>query len=163
MGGKVAQIVAAHKPDGLKGLVLVAPAPPTPLPVPREERERILRNLNSREGIESLLPRLANEPLKPKHHELVIENMLAGDPGAKRAWTDGGMDYDLTAQASKVNVPIRVVVGGNDAVETETALHTAFDRYYPGTDYVVIGGVGHLIPLQAPEQTAKAIREAANR
>jgi pimeloyl-ACP methyl ester carboxylesterase len=35
MGGKVAQVVAARRPKGLEGLVLVAPAPPTPMEVPR--------------------------------------------------------------------------------------------------------------------------------
>ncbi|HEX6450465.1 MAG TPA: alpha/beta fold hydrolase, partial [Trebonia sp.] len=30
MGGKVAQLAAARRPDGLAGLVLIAPAPPRP-------------------------------------------------------------------------------------------------------------------------------------
>jgi pimeloyl-ACP methyl ester carboxylesterase len=146
MGGKVAQIVATKKPEGLKGLVLVAPAPPTPLPTPREVREHILGCLDAREGVESVLPMIANS--------------IVGDPGAKHAWCDTGMDYDLTGQTSQVEVPIRVFVGGSDAIETEAALRTAFDKYYPGTDYIVITGVGHLIPLQAPAEVANAIREA---
>ena len=36
MGGKVAQIVAARRPTGLLGLVLIAPAPA--MPVPEEQR-----------------------------------------------------------------------------------------------------------------------------
>jgi pimeloyl-ACP methyl ester carboxylesterase len=42
MGGKVAQIVAARKPQGLVGLMLIAPAPPTPMPVPKEQRAAML-------------------------------------------------------------------------------------------------------------------------
>lgn len=38
MGGKIAQIVAGRRPDGLEGLVLVAPAPPTPMEVPEDPR-----------------------------------------------------------------------------------------------------------------------------
>ena len=34
MGGKVAALLAARRPPGLAGLVLVAPSPPTPEPIP---------------------------------------------------------------------------------------------------------------------------------
>jgi 3-oxoadipate enol-lactonase len=33
MGGKVAQRLAAKRPEGLEALILVAPAPPTPMAV----------------------------------------------------------------------------------------------------------------------------------
>lgn len=157
MGGKVAQIVATHKPAGLKGLLLVAPAPPTPLNKPKEEREFVLSNLDSREGVEAILPILAHKALKSKHRELVIANTVVGDPLAKRSWCDSGMGYDLTQQTSSVAVPIHVVVGGKDGVETETSLRVAFDMYYPGTTYSVIPDVGHLIPLEASDELASII------
>src|ERR1700744_6591341 len=60
MGGKGAQIVAGTQPAGLERLVLVAPAPPTPLPTPRETRAQIRGCLDTREGVESIIPILAN-------------------------------------------------------------------------------------------------------
>jgi pimeloyl-ACP methyl ester carboxylesterase len=39
MGGKVAQLVGSRRPDGLVGLVLVAPSPPQPMAMPPEVRE----------------------------------------------------------------------------------------------------------------------------
>jgi pimeloyl-ACP methyl ester carboxylesterase len=39
MGGKVAQLVASRRPEGLLGLILVAPAQPTPRVNPDEMRE----------------------------------------------------------------------------------------------------------------------------
>lgn len=162
MGGKVAQIVATQNPQGLKGLVLVAPAPPTPLPTPKEMRAQILACLQSREGVEQVLPMLASTPLTAEHRELVIHSGVIGDVGAKSEWCDTGMDYDLTADTSKVTVPIRVIVGDKDVVETEAALRAAFDKYYAGTDYVVIDKVGHMIPLEAPVELAHAIRGAAS-
>jgi pimeloyl-ACP methyl ester carboxylesterase len=39
LGGKISQLIASRRPEGLVGLVLVAPAPPTPLRFPDEMRE----------------------------------------------------------------------------------------------------------------------------
>src|SRR5580692_10486950 len=50
MGGKIAQILGARTPAGLKGLVLVAPAPPTPMEVPKEQREAALNSYLSPAG-----------------------------------------------------------------------------------------------------------------
>ena len=41
MGGKTAQLLAARRPKGLRGLVLVAPAPPAPVGVTPETRETL--------------------------------------------------------------------------------------------------------------------------
>lgn len=38
LGGKISQLIASRNPEGLKGLVLVAPAPSTPLGFPDEAR-----------------------------------------------------------------------------------------------------------------------------
>ncbi|PKU22983.1 alpha/beta fold hydrolase [Telmatospirillum siberiense] len=161
MGGKVAQIVAAQRPSGLLGLILVAPAPPTPLHTPPEARAQIRECLDSREGVYSVFPTLAHGELKDEHKDLVVRNSLAGDPAAKDSWLKAGMDYDITHLAPKVVAPIVVVIGSHDVVETEGALRTAFDRYYPGTEYVVIEHTGHLIPLQAPGELASAINGVA--
>src|ERR1700676_378889 len=42
LGGKVAQIVAATRPAGLRAVALVAPAPPQPLHVPDAQKPRML-------------------------------------------------------------------------------------------------------------------------
>ncbi|MDE1995747.1 MAG: alpha/beta hydrolase, partial [Rhizobiaceae bacterium] len=51
MGGKIAQLLAATRPDGLVGLVLIAPAPPVPVLVPEEQREMMLESYQAREGV----------------------------------------------------------------------------------------------------------------
>jgi 3-oxoadipate enol-lactonase len=79
MGGKVAQIVATRRPDGLMGLLLVAPAPPTPMPVPEAQRAAMLFSYSSREGVEQALSVLAGSP---KLREQVIEDTLRGAPAA---------------------------------------------------------------------------------
>jgi pimeloyl-ACP methyl ester carboxylesterase len=44
MGGKIAQILAARQPVGLRAVVLVAPAPPTPLHVPDAQNQSMLNS-----------------------------------------------------------------------------------------------------------------------
>jgi pimeloyl-ACP methyl ester carboxylesterase len=61
MGGKVAQIVAARRPEGLAGVVLIAPAPPTPMPVPKEQRAAMLESYQSRDGALQALSVLAGK------------------------------------------------------------------------------------------------------
>jgi len=156
MGGKVAQVVAARRPDGLAGLVLVAPAPPTPMPVPDAQRAAMLDSYGSREGVEQALSVLAGGPLSPKLREQVIEDTLRGVPAAKRAWTERNMIEDVSAGLAAVTVPVTVIIGDCDQVEHEPALRRTFARFLPQATFRVLEGIGHLSPLEAPNELADA-------
>lgn len=156
MGGKVAQIVASRRPEGLAGLVLVAPAPPTPMPVPEAQRAAMLASYNSREGVEQALSVLAGRPLSPKYREQVIEDSLNGAPDARRAWTEHNMIEDITAGLTAVTLPVTVVIGDCDQVEHESALRQTFAHFLPQASFRVLKGVGHLSPLEAPAELAGA-------
>ena len=156
MGGKVAQIVAARKPQGLAGLMLIAPAPPTPMPVPKEQRAAMLDSYGSREGAFQALSVLAGRPLPPEQQERVIEDTLRGAPGAKRAWTESGMIEDVSAGLDAVTLPVTVVIGNRDQVEHEAALRQIFAPLLPQATFRVLEGVGHLSPLEAPDAVAEA-------
>jgi pimeloyl-ACP methyl ester carboxylesterase len=156
MGGKVAQIVAARRPDALMGLVLVAPAPPTPMPVPEAQRAAMLDSYGSREGVEQALSVLAGGPLSPKLREQVIEDTLRGAAGAKQAWIERNMIEDVSAGLSVVTVPATIVIGDRDQVEHEPALRETFARFLPQATFRVLKGIGHLSPLEAPKELAEA-------
>ncbi|WP_338523758.1 alpha/beta hydrolase [Pseudomonas batumici] len=160
MGGKVAQLLASERPEGLKGLVLVAPAPPTALSVPQEQRQGMIAAYQVREGAEAVIGILATQPLSDAHREQVIEDTLCGAAGAKQAWPEVGMVQDITGQASKIAVPVHVIVGGADNIESEASLRQAFAGVIPQAGFVVLGGVGHLAPLEATAELVAAIRSA---
>lgn len=156
MGGKLAQMVASRDPDGLLGLALVAPAPPTPMPVPNAQRAAMLESYQTRDGVLNALSVLTASPLRPALREQVIADTLAGDPDAKRVWTQTGMVQDVSAGLERVTVPVEVVVGDRDQVEREDGLRAAFTPILPQTRFTALAGVGHLSPLEDPAGIAEA-------
>ncbi len=159
MGGKISQMLAGRRPPGLVGLVLVAPAPPTPLNVPAESRQVALERYQSREGMREVFPILAERPLSPEVRERVIADTLGAAHGAKQAWFESGMDLDITAAAAATEAPTLVIVGTADQVETEASLRREFGRHLPHATFQVLQGVGHLAPLEAPDEVADTVGE----
>jgi pimeloyl-ACP methyl ester carboxylesterase len=160
MGGKVAQLVGARHPQGLNGLILYAPAPPTPLDVPEDVRHGYVGLYQSREGAELVIRNLTPHALPEAFREQIIDDTLRGSPGAKKAWPEKGMTADIRDEASKIAVPVHIIAGGDDSVEPEASLRASFGKVLKRVDFVVIPGVGHIAPLEAPAKLASAIRSA---
>jgi pimeloyl-ACP methyl ester carboxylesterase len=160
MGGKVAQLVAARHPQGLKGLILFAPAPPTPLAVPEADRKGYVSLYQSREGVEMVMRNLTPHPLPEAFREQIIEDTLAGALAAKRAWPLQGMIADISKEVAGIAVPLHIIAGGDDAVEPAASLRAAFGKTLHDVHFTVIPGVGHMAPLEAPAELARAIRSA---
>jgi pimeloyl-ACP methyl ester carboxylesterase len=163
MGGKVAQLVASRRPVGLKGLILVAPAPPTPLHVPKEVRQSYVDLYQTRSGAETVISNLTPHSLSEAYRKQIIEDTLRGSSDAKRAWPEKGMVEDISEKTSKITVPIHVIVGGDDSVEPEASLRAAFGKVIQGVEFSTIPGVGHMAPLEAPDELVNAIRSAKKR
>ena len=156
MGGKVAQVLSGRRPAGLEALVLVAPAPPTPMQVSEEVRAGMLASYQSRDGVLQALGVLAGSPLPPALHEQVVADTLRGEAGAKRAWPERGMTRDVSAGLQGVTLPVEVLIGEHDRIEREAVLRPALIRLLPQATFTIVPGVGHLLPLEAPEAIAFA-------
>jgi pimeloyl-ACP methyl ester carboxylesterase len=126
------------------------------MPVPEAQRAGMLASYGSREGVLQALSVLAGSPLPDELREQVIEDTLRGDPEAKRAWTDRGMIDDVSAGLDAVTVPVSIVVGSCDKVEHESALRQVFGRFLPQATFELLEGIGHLSPLEAPDELADA-------
>ncbi len=157
MGGKVAQLVAARRPGGLRQLILMAPAPPMPLEVSEEQRRAMAASYETREGVLGIIATL---PLSEAAREQIVEDALSGAPAAKRAWPDKGMAMDIRDQATRIHVPVHIIVGSADVVETEASLRHDFGKVLPSTTFTVLPGVSHMAPLEATSQVVDAIRSA---
>ena len=88
MGGKVAQLIASRRPEGLVGLILVAPAQPTPRHNPDEMREQQLHAYDNRENVLKAIGsgRLTARTPSPEILEQIVEDSLSGSREATMAY-----------------------------------------------------------------------------
>ena len=159
MGGKIAQILAGRRPAGLRAVVLVAPAPPTPLRVPDAQKQSMLASYTTPEGIGDALKVISHRPLTISQRLQVTEDSLGGAEAAKVAWVSEGMALDISNQTASINVPVCVIAGSADQVEKEAALREAMLPLVPHAKFKTIEGVGHLSPLEGPDEVAQAISD----
>jgi uncharacterized protein (TIGR02246 family) len=160
MGGKVAQLLASRRPRGLAGVVLVAPSPPTPMALPDEQRAAMMAAYESRESISHVLDHvLTAKRLEPAYREQVIADSLRGAPQAKAAWPSAGMLEDIADEVGEIDVPVVVISGELDQVDTVETLRRELLPRIAGASLHVLPQVGHLLPLEAPAALATLIRQ----
>lgn len=161
MGGKVAQLIAGRgNVKGLKGVVLIAPAPPTPLVLPTEMKEQQLLAYSSPESAEFVVRNvLSSSKLSNEVVKILVEDMMKGNAFAKAAWPSYAMAEDILEDAKKIDVPVLVIAGREDRVETEERVRQEVVRNVKGSKLVIVEGSGHLLPVEAPEEVSRLIRE----
>ena len=158
MGGKVAQLMASRHPAGLIGLVLVASAPPTPLALAGPARDMMVTAYDTRENVEATIDQvLTASPLREEDRVQVIADSLRGAAQAKRAWPAEASGEDITAAASAIDVPVAVVSGEGDRVDTVEKVRAGLLPYLKHHRFTVLPGVGHLLPLEVPDGIADLI------
>lgn len=158
MGGKVAQLIASRRPEGLVGLVLASSAPPSPLALPAQAREMMAGAYATRATVEATIDQvLTARPLLPSDRAQVIADSLRGAPQAKKAWPASTSREDITDAVRAIGVPTLVIAGEADRVDTLDATRTELVPRIPGAVLHVLPGTGHLSPLEAPAELARLI------
>ncbi len=161
MGGKVAQLVGARRPAGLRGLVLVAPAPAVPSRQITAEYQRHLAHAydtaDSVAGVRDTV--LTSARLSDELRAQVVEDSRASATGARDEWPLRGIGEDIADRTRLVSVPTLVIGGEHDRVEPVEVLHENLLPYLKTAESVVVPGAGHLLPLEAPTQLSGLIRE----
>lgn len=159
MGGKVAQLVAATRPEGLRGLVLVGSGPAEPAAAVTPEYQRQLSHAyDSPESVAGARDHVLTATTLPDHLKAqVLADSLSGSDAARTEWPLRGIAQDITGYARRVAVPALVIAGEDDQVEPVEVLRTKLVPFLAGALFTVIPGAGHLIPLEAPAALAAAI------
>ena len=162
MGGKIAMALAARQPVGLRGLALLSPSPPSPEPMTDEERATSLHAYGNPEAAARTLAHITARPLSEAVQKQVIEDNLRTTRAAWEAWLLHGSRENLLAQMPLLAVPAVVIAGDADAVMSPS-LHglETLPHLPPDTPLEIIGGAGHLLPLEAPQEVAALLREFA--
>ncbi|MEV7388877.1 alpha/beta hydrolase [Streptomyces sp. NPDC091215] len=158
MGGKVAQMLAARKPEGLAGVVLVAPAPPAPVGVTEQAQEMVSHAYDNEEAVlQSIDLMLTHGGLTPELRRQVVEDSLRGVDQARLAWPRHGLVQDVSAGVGAIEVPVLVLAGSHDKVDPPNVLSDHLLPLIPTASLTVLKDTGHLSPLEVPDQVAAHI------
>lgn len=163
MGGKVAQLVAATRPEGLRGMVLVGSGPATPADeITAEYQEGLSHAYDSDESAawarDNILTATAlSDTVKTQ----IVQDSRSSATDAATEWPLHGIAEDVSALTAKAAVPALVVAGQNDQVEPVDVLRSKLLPYLSDAELTVIPNTGHLIPLEAPTELAAAIEAFA--
>ncbi|MFE3503957.1 alpha/beta fold hydrolase [Kitasatospora sp. NPDC059160] len=159
MGGKVCQLAAARRPEGLAGLVLVAPAPPRPAPTATlDHRQALARAYDSPQSAGHALDHvLTAAPLPPELRAAAVQDSLAADVPAREEWPLHGLATDISAASARIRIPTLVLTGRHDRVEPADLLRTHLLPHLPPARLTVVPDAGHLLPLEAPAALADAV------
>ncbi|MER6947502.1 alpha/beta hydrolase [Nonomuraea sp. NPDC000554] len=159
MGGKVSQLVAARRPAGLAGLVLVAPAPPQPpATVTEEYRKGLSHAYDSPETVRHALDHvLTATPLPKTVRDTAVRDSLTAGAEARHEWPLHGIAQDITLAARDIEVPVTVLAAENDVVEPPRVLRDHLLPYVPHATLTTVADAGHLLPAEAPGAVATAL------
>ncbi|GAA2663577.1 alpha/beta hydrolase [Streptomyces lunalinharesii] len=158
MGGKVAQVLAARRPAGLKGVVLVAPAPPAPVGVTPEFQEALAHAYDNHDTIDrSIDLALTNGGLTAAARQQVHEDSLRAGEVARLAWPRQALVEDFADRVGSIDVPVLVLAGDNDKVDPPQVLREHLLPLIPTATLTELADTGHLSPLEVPDRIAAHI------
>jgi pimeloyl-ACP methyl ester carboxylesterase len=157
MGGKVAQLLASRHPQGLIGLILVAPATPTPCLLTEEAQQQQIHAYDNRETVLRTMAFLSARTLDEETVEQIIGDSLSGVPEAKRAWPSEAILEDISSEVTKIAVPTLVLAGEQDRLDSVEQHRREVVARIPGATLEIIPHSGHLLPIDEPVLTAHAI------
>ncbi|WP_214409655.1 alpha/beta fold hydrolase [Sphaerisporangium fuscum] len=161
MGGKVSQLVAARRPAGLAGLVLVAPAPPQPpATVTEEYRQGLSHAYDSPDTVRHALDHiLTATPLPKTMRDIAVRDSLAAGVEARHEWPLHGIARDITRAARDIEVPVTVLAAENDVVEPPRVLRDHLLPHIRHATLTTVPDAGHLLPAEAPGAVAVALED----
>ena len=164
MGGKFALAVAARTagtPLSPLALLLCAPSPPTPEPMTDDERAQTRAAWGKRDAALATVAKITGASLPPPIALRTVADMLRVSHDAWGAWEDAGSKENIADRMGAITIPTHILVGDKDPVVPADVQTREVVARLADTRLTVIPGAGHLLPLEATGEVARAIRDVA--
>jgi pimeloyl-ACP methyl ester carboxylesterase len=154
MGGKIAQLVAARRPEGLAALALFCPVPLIASPVPEEKKATQRTVYGDEAKTHELLAGMAARPLSDEKLLPLVEDGLRAAQTAWNGWIDPMREEDFTDELVRVAVPTVVYHGAKDPLRTEEDMRSRVVDRISGARLRVLPSDGHLPHIEEPSALA---------
>ncbi|MBI1344939.1 alpha/beta fold hydrolase [bacterium] len=165
MGGYIAMAFARRYPQRLGRLILTDTKSLPDTPETAANRER-MANLVLKEGptplIATMMPRLFGPQTNEKQPYVTdaVRNVMLANSSRAIAAAQRGMAVrpDSTPSLKDITVPTLVISGEYDAISPPDEMRT-FAAEIPHSEFALIPGVGHMTPMEAPQEFNAAVRD----
>jgi pimeloyl-ACP methyl ester carboxylesterase len=166
MGAKVAAVLASHIESGvlsikgMESLVLLSGSPPSPEPMDDEKRHTMLewfvgaQNTSLAEA-QSYLDQNVSKSLEPSLHAQAIVDLRRMNREAWAAWLMSGSREDWSDRVGLIRSPALLLAGSDDRSLGPAAQRQHMTPHFTNSELKVVGGVTHLLPLEAPALIAR--------
>ena len=157
MGGKVAQFVALDPPENLKKLVLLAPGSARAFTMNPKHRSLAEDAFGSRVRIERFQRAAMVRAIAPETMSRITEDALIAQREAWFGWYDRGRTADFHERLGEIAVPTAVMGADGDPLAPPARLRRDVVEPIRGALYIGLRGVGHNLPIEAPDEVAELI------
>lgn len=158
MGSKIALALAARRPAGLRGLVLLAPSPPTPEPIGEKMREKLIAGWGCYGPASETLARVTGRALGGALRERVIADMMNTSKAAWNAWLEAGSREDISDAMAAIDVSALILSGDCDTALPPDLVEREVSSRLRKAQFALVPGAGHLLPIEAPQAVAALLR-----
>jgi pimeloyl-ACP methyl ester carboxylesterase len=155
MGGGIALWLAIHHPELVRGLVLISTGARLPVNL------SLIEELATQVGFPTAVDKITSWSFSSRVEPAVVENvrkhMLDTRPSVMVGDFRACDRFDLSNRLGEVKVPTLVLVGDEDKMTPERFAEGLAEGI-PGAELSVISGAGHMLPLEQPDEVARAVR-----
>jgi len=158
VGGAVGLQLLLDHPERTAAAALVCTAAAIGTPTQWRERAALVR----KEGVAAVVETSAARWFSPQLAERrIAEDLLADlehvDDIGYSAVCDALAEFDVRERMGEIDAPV-LVVGGNDDVAVPRARVLSMVNSLPRAHLEMLSGVGHLAPVEAPDEVARLCR-----
>lgn len=155
MGGQLAQLLAATRPELVAAAVALNPVPAAGLPLP-PDAVGLFRGSGGNRGSLGTILDLACKQLPASERERLVDDSAATAPASVEqcfdAWTAGG----FAGQLGEIRAPF-LVVATDDPFLPPAFLRASVVDLIPGARLVHLPGPGHYPQCERPAETAAIV------